>query len=302
MIIVTGGEGFIGKNLMVELLNRGYSDVKSLDVKTIPLDEIERWLIENGKKIEFVIHLGAITDTTEDDLMKLNKYNFSFSIFIWGFCSLYKIPLIYASSAATYGDGKQGFDDEIDINNLRPLNAYGDSKHNFDKYVLDTTLRPPKWYGLKFFNVYGNGEEHKGHMASVVFHAYNQIKVTGEIKLFKSYHKDCRDGEQRRDFIYVDDVVNTIIYLMEHPPKSGIYNVGTGNARSFNDLAKAIFKSLGINEKISYIDMPTNLMQTYQYFTEAKISKLKGVGCDLNFYELENGVDEYIKKLQYENC
>jgi len=301
MIVVTGGEGFIGKNLIAELLKRGYSDVKSLDIKTMLLNEIEHWLIENGKDVEFVIHLGAITDTTEDDLMKLNEYNFSFSIFIWSFCSLYKIPLIYASSAATYGNGEQGFDDEKDINNLRPLNAYGDSKHNFDNYVLDTILRPSKWYGLKFFNVYGNGEEHKGSMASVMFHFYNQIIENGEVKLFKSHRIDVSNGEQKRDFIYVDDIVNTCIDLMTSSIDSGIYNLGTGIARSYNDVAKTIFKCLGKKENIEYINIPIEIRDKYQYFTEAKMNKLRNAGYNYKFCDLETGINEYIKKLKYEN-
>lgn len=305
MIVVTGGEGFIGKNIINQLVKQHVAkpvDIVILDTKYQSLDSIYIWLTEHVGEIEYIIHMGAITDTTETNNDLLFEHNTGASMFIWNLCTEHSIPLIYASSAATYGNGINGFDDEKDISFLQPLNAYGWSKQNFDLWCQMEDKTPPHWYGLKFFNVYGQYESHKGSMASVVLHAYNQIKTTGKIKLFKSYLKDCEDGEQCRDFIYVDDVVNTIIYLMEHPPKSGLYNVGTGKARSFNDLAKAVFKSLRINEKITYIDMPTKIIQSYQYFTMAKMNKLRSVGCDFKFYELEDGVDEYIKKLEYENC
>ena len=300
MIVVTGGEGFIGKNLINELKKQGYDDIVSLDIKSSPLDNIQRWLVEKGKRIKFIFHLGAITDTTEDDMFKLNKYNFSFSIFIWSICSLYKIPLIYASSAATYGDGKMGFNDEIDLNKLKPLNLYGESKHNFDKYVMSSTLTPPYWYGLKFFNVYGHGEEHKGAMASVMYHFYNQIKLSGKVKLFKSYKKDIEDGEQKRDFIYVDDVVNVCITLMNSRSKSGIYNLGTGNARSYNEVAKTIFKTLKVNENIEYVDMSDFIKDKYQYNTCSTQLKLKKEIGLYNFTSLEDGIYKYINKLENE--
>lgn len=305
MIIVTGGEGFIGKNLINALVKQHVAkpvDIIILDTKYQSLNSIYIWLNEHISEIDFIIHLGAITDTTETNENLLFDYNTGASMFIWNLCAENNIPLIYASSAATYGDGIHGFDDEKDISLLQPLNAYGWSKQKFDLWCQMEESTPPNWYGLKFFNVYGQYEQHKGNMASVVFHAYNQIKATGEIKLFKSHLKDYDNGEQCRDFIYVNDIVNTIIYLMKNKPKSGLYNVGTGKARSFNDLAKAVFKTLEIKEKISYIDMPTNIRYNYQYFTEAKMDKLRNVGYDFKFYELENGVDEYIKKLKYENC
>jgi ADP-L-glycero-D-manno-heptose 6-epimerase len=210
--------------------------------------------------------------------------------------------LIYASSAATYGDGEEGFDDEKTIFNLKPLNPYGISKQIFDEWVLEQEQKPPFWAGLKFFNVYGFGEAHKGKMASVAFQIYNQIKETGEVKLFKSHRADFADGEQKRDFIYVDDIVDVCIFLCENRIQSGIYNVGTGKACSFNDLAKAVFKSLGKPEKISYIDTPIKIRDKYQYFTEAKVFKLRMIGYDKEFHELEDGVSKYIKKLKYENC
>lgn len=302
MIVVTGGEGFIGKNLVEELTRRGNIGVVSLDTKTETLDSIFSWLMNNANDIDCIYHLGAITDTTVMDRNLFDEYNVGASIFIWQLCAEHKIPLIYASSAATYGDGEEGFDDEGDIIKLTPLNPYGWSKHQFDVWAEIQEKQPPQWYGLKFFNVYGYGEAHKNKMASVVFHAYNQIKKTNEMKLFRSHRPDHKDGEQKRDFVYVDDVVDVCIWLANSKPLSGIYNVGTGKARSFNDLAKAVFKSLELPENISYIDTPKNIRDKYQYFTEAKIEKLRLTGYTNKFHELEEGVKEYINKLNNENC
>lgn len=302
MIVVTGGEGFIGKNLVEELTRRGNIGVVSLDTKTETLDSIFTWLMNNANDIDCIYHLGAITDTTVMDRNLFDEYNVGASIFIWQLCAEHKIPLIYASSAATYGDGEEGFDDEGDIIKLTPLNPYGWSKHQFDVWAEIQEKQPPQWYGLKFFNVYGHGEAHKNKMASVVFHAYNQIKKTNEMKLFRSHRPDYKDGEQKRDFVYVDDVVDVCIWLANNKPLSGIYNVGTGKARSFNDLAKAVFKSLELPENISYIDTPKNIRDKYQYFTEAKIEKLRLTGYTNKFHELEEGVEKYINKLNNENC
>ena len=302
MIVVTGGEGFIGKNLVEELTRRGNIGVVSLDTKTETLDSIFTWLMNNANDIDCIYHLGAITDTTVMDRNLFDEYNVGASIFIWQLCAEHKIPLIYASSAATYGDGEEGFDDEGDIIKLTPLNPYGWSKHQFDVWAEIQEKQPPQWYGLKFFNVYGYGEAHKNKMASVVFHAYNQIMKTNEMKLFKSHRPDYKDGEQKRDFVYVDDVVDVCIWLANNKPLSGIYNVGTGKARSFNDLAKAVFKSLELPENISYIDTPKNIRDKYQYFTEAKIEKLRLTGYTNKFHELEEGVEKYINKLNNENC
>lgn len=302
MIVVTGGEGFIGSNLIKELYKRGAIGVISLDTKSESLDSIYAWLMDNAKKIDCIYHLGAITDTTVMDRNLFDEYNVGASIFIWNLCTENKIPLIYASSAATYGDGEEGFDDEGDILKLQPLNPYGWSKHQFDVWVETQEKQPPFWAGLKFFNVYGYGEAHKAGMASVVFHSYNQINATGGMKLFKSHRPDYKDGEQKRDFVYVDDVVDVCIYLMANKPESGIYNVGTGKARTFKDLAIAVFKSLGIPENISYIDTPLKIRNKYQYFTEAKMFKLKLTGYNKKFRELEDGVFEYVNKLKYENC
>jgi ADP-L-glycero-D-manno-heptose 6-epimerase len=301
MIIVTGGEGFIGKNLIKMLKACGYNDVVSLDIISKSLDDIYEFLFDNSDNIDCVFHLGAISDTTVFDKNMLHIYNVSSSIFMWNFCSLKKIPLIYASSAATYGDGSNGFDDESSIDVLKPLNPYGNSKQEFDMWILKTRSRPPYWYGLKFFNVYGFGEAHKGRMASMVYHSFNQIECTGMIKLFKSHNPNFEDGGQSRDFIYIDDVVNVCINVMKNKPESGIYNVGTGKARSFNDLAKAVFNSLGIQENIIYIDTPIDIRDKYQYFTEANINKLIKSGCSVNFHELEDGILKYINMLKYEN-
>lgn len=300
MIVVTGGDGFIGKNLVNRLLEQD-NDVIILDTKNDTLNSISNWLKENYNKIECIYHLGANTDTTETDVTVFNTYNLSFSIYIWNFCSTHNISLVYASSAATYGDGEHGFDDEKSIENLKPLNPYGWSKQEFDVFVEHTKVRPPFWAGLKFFNVYGYGESHKGGMASVVYHTYNQIKESGEMKLFKSHRDDYNHGEQKRDFIYVGDVVDICINIMKNKPKSGIYNVGTGIARSYNELVKAVFKTLNVNEKIVYIDIPDKIRVGYQYFTEAKNNKLVRSGCSVEFHELEEGISKYINKLIYEN-
>lgn len=301
MIVVTGGEGFIGSNLIRELNRRGAIGVISLDTKSESLDSIYKWLMNNAKEIDCVFHLGAITDTTIMDVNLFDEYNLGTSMFIWYICSDFKIPLIYASSAATYGDGEEGFDDEKEIINLKPLNPYGWSKQEFDIWVREQEKVSPYWYGLKFFNVYGHGEAHKGKMASVALQMFNRLKEENTVKLFKSHNSNYKDGEQLRDFIYVDDIVDVCIWLYDNMPESGIYNVGTGKARSFNDLAKAVFKNLGKPENIQYIDTPLNIRNKYQYFTEAKMRKLRGVEYDKKFHELEEGVSKYINKLPNEN-
>jgi|ERR1035437_866394 ADP-L-glycero-D-manno-heptose 6-epimerase len=303
MIVVTGGEGFIGKNLVKELERQGNIGVISLDTKTENLGFIYSWLLTNADQIECIFHLGAITDTTEMNKSLFDEYNVESSIFIWNLCSDWDIPLIYASSAATYGDGKEGFDDEKDIINLKPLNPYGWSKQQFDVWAEIQEQQPPYWYSLKFFNVYGYGEAHKGKMASVAFHMFNQIDESKKVKLFKSHRPDYENGEQKRDFIYVDDIVNVCLFLYNKKPLSGIYNVGTGKARSFNDLATAVFTSLGYEKKITYINTPINIRDKYQYFTEAKTDKLRyTAGYTAMFHELEEGISKYIYKLKYETC
>lgn len=297
MIVVTGGLGFIGQNLVQRLKDLGY-EVLVFDTKTESRSSIMTKIMDVRNDIDFVFHLGAITDTTETDVEKLDLYNYAFSVFIWTFCIVNDIPLVYASTAAIYGDGSYGFNEKKDPKEYIPLNLYGISKQKFDTYVLNSVTKPPNWWGLRFFNVYGFGEKDKGSMASMIYHGFNQINETNEIKLFRSYVEGCDDGEQKRDFIYVDDVVNACIFFMENKPQSGIYNVGTGKARSFNDLAKSIFKVLGKEEKITYIDMPESIKNQYQYFTQADIDKLRKIGLGVEFHELEEGISKYIQKLK----
>ena len=302
MIVVTGGEGFIGKNLIAELQRRGNIGVVSLDTKSESLDSIFNWLLVHAHEIDCIYHLGAITDTMEMDRNKFDEYNVNATMFIWNLCFGFNIPLVYASSAATYGDGEEGFDDEKDIIKLKPLNPYGWSKQQFDVWAEVQEYQPKHWYGLKFFNVYGYGEAHKGKMASVVFHAYNQIKETRRLKLFKSHRPDYKDGEQLRDFVYVDDIVDVCIFMATEKPLNGLYNVGTGKARTFDDLGRAVFKCLDIPLLIDYIDTPILIRDKYQYFTEAKINKLRVAGYKKPFHELEEGVSKYINKLKNETC
>lgn len=301
MIVVTGGLGFIGRNLVRELQRRGAIGVVVLDTRNETLESIFQYLMVHAKEIDCIYHLGAITDTTEMDRNKFDEFNVGASIFIWNLCAEYQIPLVYASSAATYGDGELGFDDERDIIKLQPLNPYGWSKQQFDVWAEIQEKQPPHWYGLKFFNVYGYGEAEKGKMASTIFHFFNQATSDGRVKLFRSHRPDYSDGEQLRDFVYVDDIVDVCIFMGEEKPLSGIYNVGTGKARSFNDVAKAVFLGLAKPPKISYIDTPKLIRDKYQYFTEAKINKLRSAGYKKQFYELEAGVLEYVNKLIYEN-
>jgi ADP-L-glycero-D-manno-heptose 6-epimerase len=317
MIVVTGGEGFIGKNLIQELQKRGYIGIVSLDTKSESLDSIYNWLLTHITEIEVIFHMGAITDTTEMNRNLFDEYNVNCSVFIWQMCTAHNIPLIYASSAATYGNGNYGFDDEMPILSLEPLNPYGWSKQEFDLYTTTNDLHPPYWYGLKFFNVYGYGESHKGKMASVVYQKYLEIKMNEEdanycaktdgsfggylyVNLFKSHRPEYKNGEQVRDFIYVDDVVDVCIYMYENKPISGIYNVGTGKAETFNDIVKALFKGLDTKQNILYIDIPPKIRDNYQYFTEAKISKLRCCGYSKPFYKLEDGIKHYIEKLEFE--
>jgi ADP-L-glycero-D-manno-heptose 6-epimerase len=312
-IVITGAAGFIGSCLVGYLNYKGYSKIILVDDfsrkdKLINLenkrfsDIVERneffeWLFEEKPKIDFFFHVGARTDTTEFNYAIHQKLNVEYSKKVWDYCTVHDIPLIYASSAATYGSGDLGYNDDDNniINMLRPLNPYGISKNEFDKWVLHQRNHPTFWAGLKFFNVYGPNEFHKGRMASVIFHAFNQIKKNGEVKLFKSYHPDYKDGQQLRDFIYVKDILKVCYWMMERQPTSGIYNVGTGKARSFNDLAQSTFEGLDIKPKIEFVDMPDDIRFTYQYFTEAKMNKLRSVGYMDEFYSLEKGVDDYVR-------
>lgn len=319
MIVITGAAGFIGSCMVKKLNDEGYTDLILVDsfskTEKYPNFKNKNYLQEIGRKkffyslnifqllpfysnnIDFIFHIGARTDTTEFDKKIFDKLNLNYSKEIWNFCTKYQIPLIYASSAASYGDGKLGYDDQDEslIYKLKPLNVYGESKNDFDKWVLEQKNTPPNWYGLKFFNVFGPNEYHKGRMASVIYHAYNQIIETGKVQLFKSHISKYKDGEQKRDFIYVKDVIDIMYFLMDNYLliKSGIYNIGSGKARTFNDLANAIFKSLNIEPKIEYIDTPLDIRDKYQYFTEAKIDKLRSIGYNKPFY-FEESIDDYV--------
>lgn len=312
MIIVTGAAGFIGSNMVSKLNSEGYNELILVDdfsrkdknknlenknfTKTIDRELFFAWFEKNHKKIEFVIHLGARTDTTEFDKSVFDKLNLVYSQQMWKSCTKYKIPIVYASSAATYGLGEMGYNDDHNIiDQLKPLNPYGESKNDFDKWVLAGKQSPPFWAGIKFFNVYGPNEYHKGRMASVILHAYNQISETNKMKLFRSHNPEFKDGEQKRDFIYVKDVVDVLYFIMTNKTESGIYNLGTGKARTFLDLIKATFKSMGVKENIEFIDTPKDIRDKYQYFTEANMFKLTNAGCCIPFSTLEQGVDDYIK-------
>jgi ADP-L-glycero-D-manno-heptose 6-epimerase len=322
-IVITGAAGFIGSCLVGFLNNAGYQNLIVVDdfskhQKDVNLEgkifsqKIEReeffdFLKKENPKNDFIYHLGARTDTTEFDYSVHEHLNLDYSKKVWNYCAEKNVPLVYASSAATYGSGELGYkDDENIIPDLKPLNPYGVSKNEFDKWVLDTLRQaqgdsPPKWAGLKFFNVYGPNEYHKGRMASVIFHSYNQVKKNGFVKLFKSHKKEFKDGEQLRDFIYVKDVLKICFWFLkcwENDPQtfiSGIYNVGTGKARSFNDLVNATFSALDKSTQIEYMDMPEDIRETYQYFTEADMNKISAAGYSQLFYSLEEGVDDYVR-------
>ena len=311
-IVVTGAAGFIG-SCMVEYLNElGFTNLILVDEfnreakqpnysgkkfsKKVEREELFTWLYNEKPVIDFVIHLGARTDTTEFDYAIHQHLNVEYSQQVWNYCTLNNVPLIYASSAATYGDGELGYKDEHELcHQLKPLNPYGISKNEFDKWVLHQEAHPPFWAGLKFFNVYGPNEYHKGRMASVIFHSFNQIQQNGTMKLFRSHKEGFKDGEQLRDFVYVKDVVNVIAWLMEKQPASAIYNLGTGKARSFHDLVGSTFNALDLETKIEFIDMPEDIRDNYQYFTEADMQKLKRAGYNQSFVSLEDGVSDYVK-------
>jgi ADP-L-glycero-D-manno-heptose 6-epimerase len=257
--------------------------------------EFPDWLYKNAEIVDFVIHIGARTDTTEFDVNVFNELNLEYTKHIWTQCAENQVPLIYASSAATYGIGEHGYkDDESKIPLLKPLNPYGDSKNDFDKWALGQQRSPPHWYGLKFFNVYGPNEYHKGRMASVIFHAFNQVQSSGKVKLFRSHRPDYPDGGQLRDFVYVKDVVEVIWFLYSKKPRSGIYNLGSGKARTFIDLVNATFNALDKKPRIEFIDTPEDIRDKYQYFTEADMNKLKSAGYSKPFTSLEEGVKDYV--------
>jgi ADP-L-glycero-D-manno-heptose 6-epimerase len=259
-------------------------------------DELFEWLDLERPFIRGCYHLGARTDTTEFDYSIHQRLNVDYSRRIWEYCTQNNVPLVYASSAATYGDGSLGYSDAHDMpEKLHPLNPYGVSKNEFDKWALRQEQTPPHWYGLKFFNVYGPNEYHKGRMASVIFHSFNQIRQRGFVNLFRSLRPDFEDGQQLRDFIHVSDVVSVCQWLMQHQPASGLYNLGTGQARSFEDLARATFAGLDLDPDIRFIDMPEDIRDKYQYFTQADMHKLRDAGYDLPFRTLEDGVSDYVR-------
>ena len=312
MIVITGAAGFISSCLVAHLNKLGYKDLILVDdfshqnkkanyenkifKERVDRSDFFKWLDENQRFTQMIIHLGARTDTTEFNKDIFDKLNLNYSKKVWEKCIEYALPLIYASSAATYGLGEFGYDDNHDVpKKLKPLNPYGDSKNNFDIWALEQKRKPFFWAGLKFFNVYGPNEFHKGRMASVIFHTYNQIQKTGEMNLFRSHVSEYKDGEQLRDFIYVKDVVKVIAFLMEKRPESGLYNLGTGKARTFYDLASNTFKALNLKPKIAFIDTPEDIRNKYQYFTEANMQKLRSAGYDGGFKTLEEGVSDYVK-------
>lgn len=312
VIIVTGAAGFIGSCMVGYLNRKGYHNIIIVDdfndetkrpnyqdkkiIARVEREEFFSWVKDHPMHIDFVFHLGARTDTTEFDYSILEKLNVDYSQKIWNYCTEKNIPLVYASSAATYGEGELGYKDDHALPyKLNPLNPYGKSKNEFDKWALKESKQPPHWYGLKFFNVYGPNEYHKERMASVIFHSFNQINSTGKVKLFRSHKSGYKDGEQLRDFVYVKDVVDICFWLMNEQPTSGLYNLGTGKARTFKDLVTAIFKGLGKEPVIEFIDTPIDIRDKYQYFTEADMTKIRQVGYKEEFYSLEEGVDTYVK-------
>lgn len=311
MIVVTGAAGFIGSCLVGKLNQAGYTDIVVVDdfskkekdrnllektiIAKVGRKDFIKWLNDFGDEVEFIFHIGARTDTTEFNKAIFDELNVNYSKALWDTCVTFNIPFVYASSAATYGLGEFGYKDDHEvISKLKPLNPYGDSKNDFDKWVLQQEVTPPFWAGLKFFNVYGPNEYHKGRMASVIFHSYHQINNTGGMKLFRSHNPDYSDGGQLRDFVYVKDVVNVCLFLMENQPEFGIYNLGSGTARTFLDLAKNTFVNMEVTENISFIDTPEDIRDKYQYFTEADMSKLISQGYDTPFHTLEQGVQDYV--------
>mgnify|MGYP000282694103 CR=1 FL=1 len=311
-LFVTGAAGFIGSALLGHLQQLGYGELVAVDDFSHPektpnlagkslFQRIERsvflrWLPQHASKVQFIFHIGARTKTNEFDEQVLQSLNVDYSQAIWNVCVEHSIPMIYASSAATYGNGEHGYvDDHALIPSLKPMNPYGQSKQDFDLWVLAQVKTPPFWAGLKFFNVYGPNEYHKGRMASVVMHTFNQIQATGSMSLFRSHKADVADGYQSRDFVYVKDVVRVIEFLLEQKPKSAIYNLGSGVANPFIDLARYTFEAMGKDPKISFIDTPIDIRDTYQYYTCASMDKLHEAGYSQAFHSLKEGVFDYVQ-------
>lgn len=311
MIIVTGGAGFIGSCVVRSLNEAGCSDIVIVD----NISETDKWMNMRNKKyikyvhkskfleelptyenVEAIVHMGAQSSTTERDFDYLWENNFEYTKALWNYCAEKHISFIYASSAATYGDGSLGFNDRMDIDQLLPLNGYGYSKQLFDQWVKhQAKIFPAQHCGLKFFNVYGPNEYFKGSMASMVFHGFNQIKETGKVKLFKSCNPNYKDGGQLRDFVYVKDICKVIMWLLVNKHVSGLFNVGTGRAQSFAELAEATFHALELEPNIEYIDMPEKLRGKYQYYTKAEMSRLYDAGYPFEFMDVEKGVRDYVQ-------
>ncbi len=316
-LLVTGAAGFIGARF-VETCNARGVPVVSVDRKDafasrpeharldfgtlLDIDELESWLSESRRDLAGIVHMGAISATTERDEALLTRFNVDYSKMVWNAGRRLGVPLVYASSAAVYGDGSLGFDDADALTpRLRPLNPYGESKRRFDLWALEEAAAgrtPPMWAGFRFFNVYGFGERHKGGQASVVLHGYDQVKANGEIRLFESHREGIPHGHQARDFVDVSDAVEAIWYALKTPVVAGIYNVGTGNARTFLDLAKAVFAALDVPERIVFVPTPQNIRERYQYFTEAKMERLRAQGFEKKPVSLEDGVDWYVRRLE----
>lgn len=313
MIVITGAAGFIGSALAAHLNAQRFYDLVLVDdfsredkapntaglryTAQVDRNAFLDWLDANESQVQFVFHLGARTDTTEQSTAIFDELNLQYSQAVWKRCVAYGLPLVYASSAATYGGGEHGYrDDHSLVEQLQPLNPYGVSKNDFDKWALAQDRQPYFWAGLKFFNVFGPNEYHKGRMASVVFHTFNKVRETGAMQLFRSHRPDYADGHQARDFVYVKDVASVCYWLMHHrqPSSNGLYNLGSGTARTFLDLARATFAAMGKPEAISFIDTPADIRDTYQYFTEADLSKLRSIGYDLPFHTLEAAVHDYV--------
>jgi ADP-L-glycero-D-manno-heptose 6-epimerase len=321
MYLVTGGAGFIGSNLVAALAARG-AEVMVVDrlrhgepgrekwrnlakhtiAGILPPEEIEDFWADSAGAIDAVLHMGAISATTATDGDLVAATNITLPHWLWGACAERGVPLIYASSAATYGDGAQGFEDDLRpdaLAALRPLNLYGWSKLAFDRRVADMLARgvpsPPQWAGLRFFNVYGPNEYHKGRMASVVFHKFNEVAGGGPARLFRSDRPGIADGDQKRDFVHVDDCVKVMLWLLDNPGVSGLFNVGSGEARSFLDLVRAMFAAMGRDDRIEFVDMPTDLRGKYQYFTEAPLARLRAAGYAAPMTRLEEGVGSYVR-------
>lgn len=312
MIVITGAAGFIGSCVLRKLNDEGHFNLLLVDDfsrkdKNINFEQksfsqkmdralFPAWLEENPDKVSFIYHLGARTDTTEKDKTIFDELNLNYTKALWKTSAKNNIPFVYASSAATYGLGEHGYNDSHEIvEQLRPLNPYGDSKNDFDIWALKQIQTPPKWVGLKFFNVYGPNEYHKGRMASVIFHTLNQINATGAMKLFRSHKPGIKNGHQSRDFVYIKDIVDICYFFYKNHNQNGLFNLGTGKARTFLDLAENTFHAMGLSPKISFIDTPEDIRDTYQYFTEANMDKLKKAGYDKAFYSLEDGVKDYVQ-------